>query len=114
MKNKLSKMKKIIKKIKSGRLIDTEKICPLLNSKCIKEECNAFSFNKEITIIESEEIFEIKSGCIPDKRDELMRDNWILEKVLLTPRLKTLDEEDYIYSKVTDFRIGRCKFLGGK
>lgn len=102
----------VVNQIQFGRVIDTNKRCPYINEKCIKNDCIAFSYNYEIKIIDSDEIFKIKSKEIPDTREELMKENWTLEQVILTPRLLSLDEEDWIYSRKLYGNTGRCKVLG--
>ena len=102
----------IVNQIQFGKVIDTNKRCPYINEKCIKQDCIAFSYNYEIKIIDSDEIFRIKLKEIPDIRDELMKENWVLEQVIHTPRLVALDEEDWIYSRRLYGNTGRCKVLG--
>lgn len=112
MQSKEEIIRDIVNQIQFGSVIDTNKKCPYINEKCIKNDCIAFSYNYEIKIIDSDEIFRIKLKEIPDTRDELLKENWILEQVILTPRLVSLDEEDWIYSRRLYGNTGRCKVLG--
>ena len=102
---------KKINEINSGRLIMVDKICPMLNSKCIKEVCNAFSFKKEIEIVSSDKL--IKDDNFVDnisRTEELMLDNWHLEMSFINPRLMLPDEAIYVYTKILDYNIGRCNW----
>ena len=110
--NKEKLIRDIVNQIQFGKVIDTSKICPYINEKCIKENCIAFSYNYEIKIIDSDEVFKIHANEIQDIRDELMKEDWILEQVIITPRLLSLDEEDWIYSRKLYNNTGRCKVLG--
>ena len=102
---------KKINEINSGRLIMVDKICPILNSKCIKEECNAFSFKKEIEIVSSDNL--IKDNNVVNnisRTEELMLDDWHLEMSFINPRLMLPDEAIYVYTKILDHDIGRCNW----
>lgn len=120
--NKLSKrINKIINKINPGISIDTRKICPLLGKQCIGNECLSFSSNFEINVVNWEESLKIKQKFLENEDDdkvwmeELYDDDWELNSRITTPRIHSLDETTYIFSrKPKDNTFGRCISLGKK
>ena len=120
--NKLSKkINKVINKINPGILIDTRKICPLLGKHCIGNDCLSFSPNFGINVVSWEESLKIKQKFLEnvdndkDWMGELFDDDWELNSVITIPRICSLDETTYIFSrKPEDNTFGRCISLGKK
>ena len=122
MGNLEKKINKIIKKINPGRKIEVDKICPLINDRCIGLHCNAFVQHSNINVVNQDEIDKyIDAGNISWEKD-LIDNDWKLHTIITTPKITTPDEHTHIYTKSIQFnnyledfasKIGRC-LMGGK
>ncbi len=108
----LSKLDEAITRINPGRKIDMEKICPYFKDKCIGVNCNAFTPEFDINVVEQQEVYDyIEQGNI-DWQQQLEKEDWKLHTIIEHPMLHTLDEKTYIFTRLTyrtiDGKFGRC------
>lgn len=109
---KEKRIKKALERINPGRKIDLEKICPLIGKECIMYKCNAYTPNKDINYVSQDEVYKYLDDGHTDWKETIEKDGWRLDQMIQTPRLNTLDETDYIFTKDTSIgysnTIGRC------
>lgn len=104
---KVNQFKEQIDRINPGRLIDTNKMCPYIKDKCVKDKCNAFVAHHEINIVSLEEkISDENKGIDWEKNLEI--DNW--KKHAISKSAIGPDDQDTLYVRVRNSEIGqgRC------
>ena len=98
--------KEEIQEVNSGRLIDTNKICPYIKDKCLKNLCNAYAKHYETKIVTLQDKISYEDADIPWEYN-LISNGWIFEsssKSCCGP-----DNQDSFYIKKSEIlNLGRC------
>ena len=113
----MNRLDEVISRINPGRKVDMNKVCPYIKDKCLGSECNAFSPEFGINVVNQEEVDRYIEQGFDDWQQQLEKDDWVLNTIIEHPMLHTLDQKTYVFTRKNYYsggeKLGRC-IIGGK
>lgn len=113
----MEKINEAIARINPGRRVDMDKWCPFIAGKCMGEECNAFTPEFGINVVNQKEVDHYIKNGFNDWQKQIEREDWVLNTIIETPNLNIPDEKTYIFTRKNyrtfEGKFGRC-LVGSK